>query len=123
MSTVNDYKEQYRYSAADLGPVLTVLKHGCHKLGGEDPFQWLPLVPVGLILSLSGVQLDDRQGSSRRSFDVGSFMYLPVAISILFGPRGRCVEAGGLFWLSQPLVTDGITSRIKQTSRVRVDQR
>jgi hypothetical protein len=102
MSAVNDYKEKYRYSAADLGPVLTVLKHGCHKLGSKDPFQWLPLVPthwspVGLILSLSGVQLDNRQGSSRRSFGVGSFMYLPVAISILFGPRGRCVEAGGLF--------------------------
>jgi hypothetical protein len=115
MSAVNDYKEQYRCSAADLGPVLTILKHGCHKLGSEDSFQWLPLVPthwspVGLILSLSGVQLDDRQGSSRRlSADwrlwgycatfarhVGSFMYLPVVISILFGPRGRCVEAGRL---------------------------
>jgi len=96
MSAIDDYKEQYRCSAADLGPVLTALKHNCHKLGSEDSFQWLPLVPtywspVGLILNLSGVQLDDIQGSSRRmSADwrlwdyratftryVASFMYLP----------------------------------------------
>lgn len=71
MSAIDDYKEQYRCSPADLGPVLIVLKHGCHKLGSEDSFQWLPLVPthwslVGFVLGLSGVQLDDRQGSSRR---------------------------------------------------------
>ena len=61
-----------------------------------------------------------------RGFRVAS-MYLPMVISILFGPRGRCVEAGRLFWSSQPLVADGISSRKKQTSGhmrlARVDQR
>ena len=147
MSAIDDYnKEQYRRSAAGLGPVLTVLKHGCYELGSEESFQWLPLVPthwspVGLILSLSGVQLDDRQGSSRRlSTDwklwdycatlarhVASFMYFPVAISVLVWSAGRCVEADRLFRSSQTLVADGICSRKRQTSRhmrlARVDQR